>query len=203
MTAPHRPVIAWESQHACYVNRPPRVWQSGVMPVATVFLVGIDQLEQIPEFLELGSIVVVAPDKPTLRRWRWEQEDGIAAPDIEPGGGSLVVDLAARRISSRGLALDLSDMEFRVLAGLLAEPSRALGYSELRRLGWGDEPHQALDVYSIRSLVQRLRAKLRAAGAPVTIVAVRGFGFRAERGERPDGEGRVVSVPDLEGSAPA
>jgi Transcriptional regulatory protein, C terminal len=176
------------------------------MPIPTVFLVGVDQLEQIPDFLELGSIVVVAPDAHTLKRWRWEQEDTLqptgTAPGV-PGGLGLVVDIGARRITSRGLPIDLSDMEFRVLAVLLARPARALSFADLRRLGWGDEPRQALDVYSVRSLVQRLRAKLRAAGAPVTIVALRGFGFRAEDADTSGTDASVVALPDLENRAGA
>jgi len=176
------------------------------MPIPTVFLVGVDQLEQIPDFLELGSIVVVAPDRPTLKRWRWEQDDTLlataAAPAV-PGAGGLVVDIGARRVTTRGLPIDLSDMEFRVLSALLARPTRALSYADLRRLGWGDEPREALDVYSVRSLVQRLRAKLRAAGAPVTITAVRGFGFRAEDADRTGTDAPVVAVPDLEKRAGA
>ncbi len=151
------------------------------MGVPTVFLVGIDQLAQIPEFLGMGAVVVVAPDPSTLRRWRWEQ-DGEAPT---PGHGAVstsgvVVDLARRRISSRGLPIDLSDLEFRVLAALLAELRPALSYRDLRRIGWGDGPELPLDAYSVRSLIQRLRAKLKAVGAPFTVSAIRGFGFRAE-----------------------
>jgi hypothetical protein len=40
--------------------------------------VGIDELERIPEFLDLGLVVVVSPDLTTLRRWHHEQE--IAEP---------------------------------------------------------------------------------------------------------------------------
>ena len=34
------------------------------------------------------------------------------------------------------------------------------------------------DVFSVRSVIQRLRRKLREAGAPVRIESVRGFGFQ-------------------------
>jgi DNA-binding response OmpR family regulator len=149
--------------------------------VPTVFLVGIDELAQIPHYLDLGAVVVVAPDPRVLQRWRWEQERQ-GAPDA-PGQDApqgVVVDLPGRRISSRGLPLNLSDMEFRVLAALVADPPRALSFRQLRRLGWGDGPELPVDAYSVRSLIQRLRAKLRAVEAPVGIAAVRGFGFRVE-----------------------
>jgi DNA-binding response OmpR family regulator len=152
-----------------------------VMAVSTVFLVGIDQLAQIPEFLNMGAVVVVAPDPRTLRRWRWEQDGEAPTPrDKEASQTGLVVDIARRRISSLGLPIDLSDLEFRVLAALLAEPRPALCYRDLRRIGWGDGPQLPLDAYSVRSLIQRLRAKLKAVRAPLTICAIRGFGFRAE-----------------------
>ena len=40
------------------------------MAVPTVFLVGTERLPLIPEYLNLGSVVVVAPDPGTLKRWR-------------------------------------------------------------------------------------------------------------------------------------
>jgi DNA-binding winged helix-turn-helix (wHTH) protein len=148
-------------------------------------LVGIDQLAQIPEYLDMGAVVVVAPDPSTLRRWRWEQEGQTPEPQGKGSPSAVVVDIAGRRISVRGLPLDLSDLEFRVLAALLAEPRRALSFRDIRRVGWGELPELPLDVYSVRSLIQRLRAKLRAMEALETIEAVRGFGFRAQPLELP------------------
>lgn len=154
----------------------------GEVSIPTVFLVGIDDLAQIPEYLDLGAVVVVAPDPLILQRWRWEQEgQGPPTPGREAGSEqSIVVDMAARRISTRGLPIDLSDMEFRVLAALLSQPRRALSYRDLRHVGWGDAQELAIDACSVRSLIQRLRAKVRAVRAPVSIEAVRGYGFRAE-----------------------
>ena len=147
----------------------------------TVFLVGIDQLDQIPDFLDLGAIVVVAPDRRTLQAWTTEREaDSPEATPDQGDTGGVVVDLAARRVSYRGLNLALSDMEFRVLAALVAHPGHALSAAKIRRIAWGDEPLPSIDAYSIRSLIQRLRVRLRAAGAPITITAVRGFGFRSD-----------------------
>jgi DNA-binding response OmpR family regulator len=88
------------------------------------------------------------------------------------------VDLAGRRIISDGSTLPLSDLEYRVLGALLSPAGRALSFRELRSLGWGDSPELPADVYSVRALVQRLRAKLRVAQADFEIHAVRGFGFR-------------------------
>jgi DNA-binding response OmpR family regulator len=124
--------------------------------------------------------VVVAPDQDTLRRWVWEQE-GDRAPSAGHSGAppGTVVDLTGRRIIVDGGTLPLSDLEFRVLSALLSPPGRALSFRELRASCWGDTPELPADVYSVRALVQRLRAKLQVADAQLTIEAIRGFGFRA------------------------
>jgi len=149
--------------------------------VPTIYLVGIDDLERIPEFLDLGLIVVVAPDPATLRRWQHEQELGEPMLDRPVAASGVVVEMAARRISYRGVPLSLSEREFRVLAGLVNGSGRAFSFEEIRRLGWGEASHIPIDIYSIRSLIQRLRAKLRAVAAPDTIAPVRSYGFRLER----------------------
>jgi two-component system response regulator MtrA len=151
------------------------------MNVPTVYLLGEDNLELIPEYLQLGSVVVVAPDRDVLHRWTTDQEqdrdnDGLRQTD----DADLIVDLSARRVSINGRALNLTDLEFRVLAALMTRPGRAWSFTDLRRAGWGRGPHLFGDDQTVRALVQRLRKKLRAAGAPVTIEAVRSFGFRAE-----------------------
>jgi DNA-binding response OmpR family regulator len=149
------------------------------MAIPTVFMIGTERLPLVPEYLNLGSVVVVAPDQDTLRRWVWEQEGATepATDDGEPQG--TIVDLAGRRIISDGITLPLSDLEYRVFSALLSPPGRALSFRELRSSGWGETPEIPADIYSVRALVQRLRAKLQVADADVTIQAIRGFGFRA------------------------
>ena len=79
----------------------------------------------------------------------------------------------------------LTDLEFRVLAALTTRPQTARSFRDLRKAGWGDGPDLPFDIYPVRSLVQRLRVKLRAAEAPIRIEAVRGYGFRLESQEPP------------------
>jgi hypothetical protein len=62
---------------------------------------------------------------------------------------------------------------------LLSPPGRAISFRELRASCWGDSPELPADIYSVRALVQRLRAKLQVADAHLTVEAIRGFGFRA------------------------
>jgi DNA-binding response OmpR family regulator len=150
------------------------------MAIPTVFIVGVERLPLVPEYLNLGSVVVVAPDQDTLRRWVWEQDgDRARAADRGDGSHGPVVDLTGRRIVVDGATLPLSDLEFRVLSALLSPPGRALSFRELRASCWGDAPELPADIYSVRALVQRLRAKLQVADARVTIESIRGFGFRA------------------------
>jgi DNA-binding response OmpR family regulator len=150
------------------------------MTIPTVFMVGVERLPLVPEYLNLGSVVVVAPDQDTLRRWVWEQDErSEPATDGEGESQGTVVDLAGRRIVSDGTTLPLSDLEYRVLSALLSPPGRAISFRDLRSTGWGDSQEIPADIYSVRALVQRLRAKLQVARADVTIEAIRGFGFRA------------------------
>ena len=160
------------------------------MAIPTVFLVGVERLPLVPEYLNLGSVVVVAPDQDTLRRWVWEQDGDRSSGDRDDATPGTVVDLTGRRIVIDGATLPLSDLEFRVLSALLSPPGRALSFRELRASCWGDAPEIPADVYSVRALVQRLRAKLQVADAKVTIESIRGFGFRATRSGVDDGSER-------------
>ena len=150
-----------------------------MVAIPTVFIVGVERLALVPEYLNLGSVVIVAPDQDTLRRWVWEQEDRRPSTDAHGEPGGAVVDLAGRRIISDGISLPLSDLEYRVLSALLSPPGRALSFRDLRAAGWGEGPEIPADIYSVRALVQRLRAKLQVADSQLNLEAVRGFGFRA------------------------
>jgi DNA-binding response OmpR family regulator len=170
------------------------------MNVPTVYLLGEDHLELIPEYLQLGSVVVVAPDRDILRRWTDDQGDDGADASLERSDhAGLVVDLSARRVSLDGTTLGLTDLEFRVLAALMTRPGRAWSFTDLRRAGWGEGPDLFTDDQTVRALVQRLRKKLRAVRAPVAIEAVRSFGFRAEMHPRgtPAGEGLSITGVSL------
>jgi DNA-binding response OmpR family regulator len=170
------------------------------MNVPTVYLLGEDHLELIPEYLQLGSVVVVAPDRELLRRWTEDQQDDDADASVgHTEHGDLVVDLSARRVSVAGSPLNLTDLEFRVLAALMTRPGRAWSFKDLRRTGWGNGPDLYTDDQTVRALVQRLRKKLRAVRAPVAIEAVRSFGFRVEMHPRgtPAGEGLSLTGVSL------
>ncbi len=153
------------------------------MGIATVYLIGIDDLEQVPDFLDLGAVVVIAPDRHTLRVWQQDAERPDRVPTEVSQEDALVIDLARRQVLCWGRPVNLTDLEFRVLAALSSHPSSARSFKELRTAGWGDGPDLPCDIYPVRSLVQRLRIKLRAAEAPILIEAVRGYGYRIGSGE--------------------
>lgn len=88
------------------------------MTIPSVSTVGVDRLVLIPEYLNLGSVVIVAPDSPILRAWRQER----ALPSAKEQGHPPVVYMQGRRIVHEGASLPLSDREFRVLGGVLAQP---------------------------------------------------------------------------------
>lgn len=165
------------------------------MNVPTVYLLGEDHLELIPEYLQLGSVVVVAPDREILRRWNDDLDSDAADASVGRNGlGDLVVDLSSRRVSFDGTPLNLTDLEFRVLAALMTRPGRAWSFRDLRRTGWGEGPDLSGDDQPVRALVQRLRKKLLAAQVPIAIQAVRSFGFRAEARPRGTPAGETLSL---------
>jgi len=156
-----------------------------------VFLVGIDQLDEIPGYLDLGAVVVVAPDRGTFARWWDEHDTETRALHREPEHSGIVVDMTERRVRVDGRPLELSDLEFKVLARLCERPGAAVSFGEIARAGWGPSPHLPIDIYTIRSLIQRLRVKLRAMDSPLAVESVKGFGFRTGY---PDGRGEASST---------
>jgi DNA-binding winged helix-turn-helix (wHTH) protein len=173
----------------------------GVSSVPTVFLLGDEHLPLIPEYLQLGSVVVVAPDRDLLRRWTREKEETRGPGPTVRTEGNLVVDLDARRVLIDDRPVSLSDLEFRVLAALLARPGRAWSFRDLRQAGWGEGPDLFGDDQIVKALVQRLRNKLRTSGARVSIEAVRSFGFRAEAHHREERSLTGVPMPTDEPTA--
>ena len=157
-----------------------------VVSVATVTLIG-DDPALARSFLALGAVVVLAPDTGTLERW-WDNV-GAVIPPVQRHRGvdrpGLEVDHLAHCIRWEGEALALTELEFRVLASLAADPGQARSYRELRRAGWGNVPDLGDDPFVVRAVVQRMRRKLTRRGVEVRIVPIRGFGLRLEPDTRP------------------
>jgi len=94
--------------------------------------------------------------------------------------GQLLIDLRARRVWRRGEKLDLTRLEFDLLAYLARNAGRVVGYDELLEkvwgYGWDTGGYEA-----VRSCVKRLRRKIEDdPSQPRYFVTIRGVGYRWE-----------------------
>ena len=111
-----------------------------------------------------------------------------ASAEREPRSGEqalpLSVDPRTRRALAAGRALDLTRVEFDLLAALLGSPGRVFTRAELIDRVWGDGFR--ITDRTIDSHVKALRKKIESSGAdPSWIETVRGVGYRLSDG--PDG----------------
>ncbi|MFJ7300164.1 MULTISPECIES: response regulator transcription factor [unclassified Streptomyces] len=96
------------------------------------------------------------------------------APSAPATTGDLTLDAVRHVVSVRGVRVDLTPTEFRILAALIAASGGIVRRRELVRAAWpeGAQVHDnTLDQY-----LTRLRRKLRAAGSDRTIGTARGVG---------------------------
>ncbi|MFI1003929.1 response regulator transcription factor [Streptomyces galbus] len=99
-----------------------------------------------------------------------------ATPPYAVTAGDLTLDAVQHAVSVRGIGVDLTPIEFRLLAALMAASGGIVRRRELVRAAWpeGAQVHEnILDQY-----LTRLRRKLRAAGSERTIGTARGIGHR-------------------------
>ncbi len=116
---------------------------------------------------------VVARVRAVLRRTA-APENGARA---EVGELQVTVDEPTRRASVRGSALELTRVEFDLLAGLLDSPGRVYTRAQLIDRVWGDG--FAISDRTVDSHIKSLRKKLgEAGGDPGLIETVRGVGYR-------------------------
>ncbi|MEU0781624.1 response regulator transcription factor [Streptomyces sp. NPDC006173] len=97
-----------------------------------------------------------------------------AVPSAPATAGDLILDAVRHMVSVRGVRVELTPTEFRILAALLAASGGIVRRRELVRAAWpeGAQVHDnTLDQY-----LTRLRRKLRAAGSDRTIGTARGVG---------------------------
>lgn len=114
---------------------------------------------------------VVARVRAVLRRSQNELNQLSSAPP------ALAVDAVTRRARANGSNLELTRVEFDVLACLLEQPGRVYSRMDLIGRVWGDG--FAITDRTIDSHVKALRKKVAEAGAePGMIETVRGVGYR-------------------------
>jgi len=95
--------------------------------------------------------------------------------------GDVTVDLASRRVTRAGEDVHLTQIEFRLLAALLAHPGKVLTHRHLLREVWG--PAYVEHNHYLRIYMGHLRQKLEADPAqPRFLLTETGVGYRLEGG---------------------
>jgi two-component system catabolic regulation response regulator CreB len=106
---------------------------------------------------------------------------GTAAAPLGKSKGSLVVDDERCVITCRGIALELTRYEFRLLKVFAAQPGRVFSRDQLMQAAWED-PGSALD-RTVDAHIKTLRAKLRAItpdSEPIQTHRGLGYSLRAD-----------------------
>ncbi|HEX2855009.1 MAG TPA: two-component system response regulator CreB [Opitutaceae bacterium] len=122
--------------------------------------------------------------KAILRRTENRSTETKTAADVPPPPApstGIIVDDERCLITCRGVALDLTRYEFRLLKALAARPGRVFSREQLMEAAWED-PGSALD-RTVDAHIKTLRAKLRAVlpdSEPIQTHRGMGYSFRAE-----------------------
>lgn len=91
--------------------------------------------------------------------------------------GALAIDLPGRTVSRDGVAIHLTQIEYRLLATLLRDAGRVMTHRQLLVAGWG--PSHTDDHHYLRIYMQRLRQKLEQdAAQPRYLLTEIGVGYR-------------------------
>ena len=89
----------------------------------------------------------------------------------------LTVDFGERRLTVGERSVELTPLEFKLLAAFVEHPNQLLEHGQLLELVWGGERGTSRD--QVKLYVGYLRKKL--GGDPPPIETVRGFGYRYRR----------------------
>jgi len=111
--------------------------------------------------------------KALLRRGRAEAKEIVVFGDVE-------MDLAACAVRRAGAPVDLTPLEYRLLAAFVAHPGRVLSRQQLLDEVWGSSVYVTERV--VDNQVTNLRKKIEPDPArPRHIVNLRGLGYRFDR----------------------
>jgi DNA-binding response OmpR family regulator len=119
---------------------------------------------------------LIARIKALLRRHRRGAEKAGTASKITVG--SVVIDSAARTVWCDGTALELTDMEFRIMEYLGTNRGRAISREQLFEAVWGFEIEFSSN--SLEVLIYRIRQKLHQAHAEPIVQTIRGYGYKID-----------------------
>ncbi len=160
--------------------------------VPVIFLSAHGQEPQLARALDVGAAdYVVKPFSPVelaariraaLRR---REAPEPSAPYVR---GALTIDYAERLVSLDGRPVELTDIEYRMLAELAANAGRVLTYEHLLRRVWRRDADA--DVRPMRTVVSNLRRKLGDdADDPAYIHTELRVGYRIPEGETTEQKG--------------
>jgi DNA-binding response OmpR family regulator len=122
---------------------------------------------------------LVARLRAMLRRPRSAVTGGAASPADTPvkNFGDLTIDLDARQVSIADDPVDLTKIEFELLATLCSKPRMVFSRTQLLEIVWG--PHWYGDTHVVDVHMSNLRKKLGDRNRTTRYVqTVRGIGFR-------------------------
>ena len=88
----------------------------------------------------------------------------------------VTIDFAQREVTVSGEPVQLTPLEFKLLAAFVRHPNQVLSHEQLLELVWGDAVGGGSD--RTKLYVGYLRQKLAAGGAEAPIETVRGVGYR-------------------------
>ncbi len=163
-----------------------------VRDTPVIFLSAYTRDDLIAEAFEMGAAdYIIKPFSPTelaarvkaaLRNKSTQQ--GRQVPPHRRSGrfalGDLAIDYAARTVTVAGRPVDLTRIEFDLLAELSANAGIPRTHEQLLRKVWG--PDKADDAQRLRTVIKNLRRKLGdSASSPNYIATVSHFGYRMDK----------------------
>ncbi len=101
-------------------------------------------------------------------------------PSVEPQAsfGDLIVDLRSQRVMCRGRLIQLTPLEFRVLAYLASNPSRPSSWVELLAGVWGCSSDRGGTLAQVQNCIRRIRHKIEQdVRHPRYLCCERGWGY--------------------------
>ena len=153
--------------------------------VPVVFLSAYDQDEVVTKAFEMGAVdYIVKPFSPTELAARIKAASRKHVVQAKTFAlGHLAIDYAARTVTVAGRQVELTALEFQLLAELSVNAGAVLTHDQLLRRIWGTR--KSADARSLRTVVKVLRRKLGDnATNPTYIFTVPRVGYRMAKPEQ-------------------